>query len=136
MAIISLLIGMVALNWPQPKPPITQQMQEFSFQANAFIQDGVISGDSRAIGFGQDGYGLYQFEDEAWQPVIASDWQQSYKLTMMQDGEKVKLPKTPLPMIVFEPTGAAQNFTLDITNGRLSYRVSTTPNGQVSVDAR
>ena len=135
LVMIGLLSGVVVMNLPPQKSATLKQAENLTRNLNALSQDALISGEIRAFGLSESDYGFYNYDGVAFTPVTTKAWDDNAQINFFRNGEKVKLPETNLPVIIFEPTRRSTVFRLELSDQKGTYRLISTGNGRVAMDS-
>jgi len=125
LLIIGLMSTAVLLTVPDKKPAAQDFTEKLVRDLNLASQNSLISGEPTGFGLTRDGYVIYAYEDEHWSQRLVKNWPENVSVRFEKDRRRLELPRKPLPVIVFEPTGRSDdNLSFDlhsIGDGRIKY---------------
>lgn len=133
MVLIGLLSGVVIMNIPNPKTPTQRQAEGLTRDLNAMVQDGLISGEVRGFGLTEKQFSFYVYNGEKFIPAGEQNWSDDIKPQFSRNGEKLKLPETLSPQVLFEPTGFNTPFVLDLSGRKSRYEIKSEGDGRVEL---
>ncbi|CAM3726081.1 prepilin-type N-terminal cleavage/methylation domain-containing protein [Litorimonas haliclonae] len=131
LVLISLLSGVVIMNIPNPKSPAQIQAEGLTRDLNAMAQEGLISGEVRAFGLTDKQFSFYAYDGEKFIPAGGNNWSDEIRTEFTRNGEKLELPETLAPQIMFEPTSINTPFVLDLSGRKARYEVRSEGDGRV-----
>ncbi len=117
LVIIGLISGVVILNFPQPKTELDEGANNLLTRVNVAAQNAVISGRVAALGVSGTGYSLYDHQAGEWALTFSEDWPAGVRISLEKNGRNVKLPDEDIPVILFEPTGLSDTFSVNLIEG-------------------
>ena len=139
LLIIGLMSTAVLLTIPDKKTPAQDFTQELVRDLNLAAQTSLISGEPTGFGLTREGYIIYAFQDEAWAQSASKNWPDNVAVRFEKDRRRLELPRKPLPVIVFEPTGQSDIFRLTLTPTRsdenLSFDLHSEGDGRIKLGA-
>lgn len=119
------------MNIRPPKSPTQIQAESLIRDLNAMAQDGLISGEVRGFGLTEKKFSFYAYNGEDFISAGGSNWSDEIKPGLTRNGEKLKLPETLSPQIIFEPTGLNTPFRLDLSGREDRYELRSEGNGRI-----
>jgi len=131
LAILSLMVGAVVLNLPSPKSETDKASASMTAQVSRFLSDGAAAGEMRALGVSTGELALYRHDGQQWVRSADLSWPDDARITLDRGGERIKLPETPAPTLLFEPYGAVPDFTLTLAARDAQYVLSANDRGQI-----
>ncbi len=131
LVLISLLSGVVIMNIPNPKSPAQIQAEGLTRDLNAMAQEGLISGEVRAFGLTEKQFSFFAYDGEEFIPAGGNIWSDEIRTEFTRNGEKLKLPETLTPQILFEPTSINTPFVLDLSGRKGRYEIRSEGDGRV-----
>lgn len=139
LVIIGLMSSAVILTFPEKKSGVDIQAQTFLREVNAVAQDAVISGQSTALGVSNKAYAFYVYAQEGWVMRSETDWDLEARLAVRLGTNRFDLTDDLAPLIVFEPLGLSEPFTLtlsdlSVTEKRPDYTFISTGDGRIKLE--
>jgi type II secretion system protein H len=144
MLIISLMTGLVVLNLPQEKDPLTGQVQLLAKRLEIASSTSMIENNPIGIRFNEEGYQAVRYIGGEWKLIEQFEFEtdSAPQLELKQNGAKIdieKAYKNEVPVIRYDSTGLATPFELTIDVFGDSLRIEGAADGSVSIgdeDAR
>lgn len=131
LAILSLMVGAVVLNLPEPRSETDRVTEEMTAQLTRFLDDGAVAGEVRALGPSEDGLSLFRHDGISWTQVADFTWPEAARIQLEQAGDVIELPEDPLPTLLFEPYGAVPDFTLTFDAREADYSLQADARGRI-----
>jgi len=131
LLIIGLMSTAVLLNIPEEKTSAESFRDTLIRDLNLASQNSLISGEPTAFGLTRDGYVIYAFADEAWTQRDQKAWPDNTSIRFEKDFRRLELPREPLPIIVFEPTGQSDIFGLSIRQDNQRFDLHSEGDGRI-----
>jgi len=132
LVIIGLISSVVILNFPAQKTALDKQANTLLTHVNIAAQNAVLSGRVAALGVTEQGYSLYDFQDGEWAEKQYENWPARVQINLSKNGQDVKLPETEIPVILFEPTGLSDIFSVTLTGeDAQQFELSSAGDGRV-----
>ena len=128
MFIVALVTGLVLISLPEgPRGP-QAEARAISLAANLAAREAISEGRTHTLSVSEDGWEVRQFASGAWQTRAGADWTARPRLFV--ENVPLELSEQPDPAIVFEPTGGATPFRLELGQGRDAWRVEMDTTGR------
>lgn len=134
LVIIGLMTSAVVMTFPADDSDVSDRAQLLVRDVNVASRQALLSGQPTAFGVSQTGYGLFNYQDGTWLPPRETDWPEDARITFVIGSERVKLTEDLLPLIIFEPTGMAEPYTLSVQTAAGVYRLTGRADGQATVE--
>lgn len=131
LAILSLMVGAVVLNLPEPRSEADRASEQMAAQLSAFLDQGAVRGEMRAIGADTDGLVLFRHNGLTWDREITLSWPEQTRPRLEQGDEMVELTERVEPLLLFEPYGAVPDFTLTLRAPEAQYRLTMNDRGEI-----
>lgn len=131
LAILSLMVGAVVFNLPKPRSETDRVSASIAAQVSRFLDDGAVAGEMRALGADVDGLVLFRHNGRTWSRAAQRRWPDDARVTLSRDAERLQLPDTAQPILLFEPYGAVPDFTLTFSAREAQYSLSANARGQI-----
>jgi len=136
LVIIGLMSSAVILTFPDKKSGVEVQAQNLLRTVNAVSEEALISGQSTAFGVSREAYAFYVFDQDEWQVRDEIKWDADARPEFTLSDTRFELPEKLAPLIVFEPIGLSEPFTLtvsDVSKGgkNLDYIFVSDGNGSI-----
>lgn len=131
LAILSLMVGAVVLNLPEPRSETDRMTEELTAQLSRFLDDGAVAGEMRALGPSEDGLALFRHDGVGWSQVADFTWPDSARIRLVQADDVIELPEESLPTLLFEPYGAVPDFTLTFDAREAEYNLQADARGRI-----
>lgn len=134
LVIISLVTGVVVMSAPSGDPTVKSQGEVMLRQFAQASEDSIIKGQSQGFGLYQEAYLFYEYVDGEWNPKVETPWPEELTVTFFKDDIEIDIPKEPVPLVVFEPTGLSTEFSLWLEDGDFTYIFTSAGDGRVSLE--
>lgn len=131
LAILSLMVGAVVLNLPQPRSQTDRATEAMAGQLTRFLGDGAVAGEMRALGLDVDALSLFRHDGTQWIRSADLSWPDDARLSLERDGQRMDIPETSEPILLFEPYGAVPDFTLILSARDARYELSADDRGRI-----
>lgn len=131
LAILSLMVGAVVLNLPQPRSQTDRTTEAMAAQLTRFLGDGAVAGEMRALGLDADTLSLFRHDGTQWVRSADLSWPDDARLSLERDGQRLDIPETSEPILLFEPYGAVPDFTFTLSARDARYELSADARGQI-----
>jgi hypothetical protein len=131
LAILSLMVGAVILNWPASRSDMDQQTDRLTIQLDRFIADGAVSGEIRALGLTREAVRLLRYDGAGWDQMTEQTWPQAGRVQLHLNGQLTDLPETAPLRLLFEPYGAVPDFRLTFRGDDGDYDLTTNEKGRI-----
>lgn len=131
LAILSLMVGAVVMNLPQPRSETDRASEAMAMQLDRFLDDGAIAGEVRALGPYAGGLALFRHDGLSWVQTDDLPWPNAAQLRLERGGERVDIPELAAPDLLFEPYGSVPDFTLILQDRQASYELQSDPRGRI-----
>lgn len=131
LAILSLMVGAVVLNLPQPRSETDRASEAMAAQMSRFLDDGAVAGEMRAIGASTDGLVLYRHDGTSWSRSADLAWPDDARPRLRLGEDIVKLSDDAAPQLLFEPYGAVPDFSLALRARDGLYELSANDRGRI-----
>ncbi len=116
LVIIGLMSSAVILTFPEQKSAVERQAESFLKSINSVSESALMGGQSTAFGLTQTAYAFYSYSPQGWKKQVERPWEQNTKVEINLVQNRLNLPETLAPLIVFEPIGLSEPFTLILTD--------------------
>lgn len=133
LVIIGLMSSAVVLTMPRTKPAEEVLSQSLLAELNIAAQDSLITGRSVAVGFSNEGYGFFGFEEEQWVLARNMNWPELIDVSLTKNGRNIDLTDELFPIVVFEPTGLSPSFQLNLTGAERAMCLESHGDGRVAL---
>lgn len=135
MMMVLLIVGLMStaalLTIPDEKPAAQNFTENLVRDLNLAAQNSLISGEPTAFGLTREGYIIYAFQDELWTQRERKNWPDNVSVRFEKNRRRLELPRKPLPIIIFEPTGQSDIFRLTLRQNNLSFDLYSADDGRV-----
>lgn len=132
LVIIGLISSVVILNFPAQKTALYKRANALLGHVNFAAQNAVLSGRIAALGVSATGYSLYNFQDGDWVVTQRESWPESVQVNLSKNAQDVKLPDEEIPVVMFEPTGLSDIFSVTLTGQNSQhFELSSSGDGRV-----
>lgn len=131
LAILSLMVGAVVLNLPQLRSETDRMTEAMAGQLTRFLSDGAVAGEMRALGLDAEALSLFRHDGTQWVRTADLSWPDEAQLRLDRDGQRMDLPDTSAPILLFEPYGAVPDFALTLSARKVHYTLSADDCGQI-----
>lgn len=131
LAILSLMVGAVVLNLPQPRSETDRVSAAMAAQVSRFLDDGAVAGEMRALGLNDTALVLFRHDGRSWSRAVELPWPDDARVTLNRGEDRMELPELATPTLLFEPYGAVPDFTLALVGRDARYNLSATARGQI-----
>ena len=128
--IMALVTGAVVLTLPKDPPAALAQARALATDLNVAADDALLAGQPAALSMTDKGYQIYSYTEFDWQERKSVSWADGLSAQLRRDGERVALPDTPTPLIIFEPIGQSEIFEITLQTRRGDYVLRNAGNGQ------
>lgn len=133
LVMIGLLSGVVVMNMPSKKSPTRTEAENLVKAINGLIQDGLISGEIRALGVSETEYAFYQYDGTDFEILRQGAWQDDTKPSLSINNNRIPLPENLSAQIIFEPTGINTEFRLSLSGRDDSYDIMSKGEGRADM---
>jgi len=133
LVMIGLLSGVVVMNMPSKKSPTQTEAETLVKRINGLIQDGLISGEIRALGVSETSYAFYQYDGSNFEVLVQKSWQDDTKPALSINNNRIPLPEDLSAQIIFEPTGINTEFRLNLSGRDDSFDIISSGNGRADL---
>lgn len=133
LVMIGLLSGVVVMNMPSKKTAAQIQTENIVKGVNGLVQDGLISGEIRALGFSETDYAFYQYDGVNFNILKQGAWTDEVSPSLSLDKRRIALPEDLSPQIIFEPTGINTAFRLNLSGRIESFDIFSAGDGRVEM---
>jgi type II secretion system protein H len=131
LAILSLMLGAVVFNLPKPRSETDRVSAAITAQVSRFLDDGAVAGEMRALGLDTDALVLFRHDGRSWSRAADLPWPEDARITLDRSGDRIELPETAEPTLLFEPYGAVPDFTLTFSAQDGQYILRADARGRV-----
>jgi len=131
--IIGLMSSSVILLMPKSSSDLDAQAKKLTFEFNALIHDSLVTGKVASVGFSDNGYAFYSFDNNQWEKRNFTEWPENISLEMYQSSKKLNIPENTMPIFFFQPNGIITPFKIKISDSDSIYTFSSNINGGVEV---
>ena len=128
--ILALVTGAVVMTLPSKPPAALTQARALTTDLNVAADDALLAGRPAALSLTPEGYQIYSYSEFDWQQQKSVPWADGTSPQLRRDGERVALPDTPTPLIIFEPIGQSETFEITLQTTSADYVLRNAGNGQ------
>ena len=114
LVIIGLMTGVAAMSLRAPNSPEAELSDTLLPRFNHAAKDAIFTGQSRALSVTEQSIYILRFTDNQWQVDFEQPLEDGLSARISVADEVLKLPKKPVPMVLFDPTGEVDEFVLAI----------------------
>jgi type II secretion system protein H len=133
LVLIGLFSSMVVVNMPSQKTPTRIQAENFVKAVNGLAQEGLISGEIRALGISQSEYAFYTYDGTDFEILAQTAWNDEVSPSFSIRDNRIALPEDLSAQIIFEPTGLNTEFRLSLSGRKDSFDIVSTGDGRAEL---
>lgn len=134
MAILALMSGLVLISLPGDPDPVEEDARAIATMLNRAAQSALNDGATRTLALSETEWALRRFDESGWRDLNSANFTtQSVRLFI--ETAPVELTDDMVPHIIFEPSGEATSFRLELQNRDSDWYLTGTPSGQILVEA-
>ncbi|MEM9600708.1 MAG: hypothetical protein AAF926_06770, partial [Pseudomonadota bacterium] len=116
---------------PEPRSETDRVSEAMEMQIDRFLTDGALSGEMRALGPHAGGLVLFRHDGLSWSETAELAWPNDARIVLKRVGERADLPEEPSPLLLFEPYGAAPDFTITLQARDAAYVLGADAQGRI-----
>ena len=133
VAIIALMSGAVILALGPDPDPAQDSARNLAKTLNRAGEAALTDGQTRTLALSREGWELRRFAGTEWQTADSGNFTTNADL-FVEDAE-VELTDEAIPHLIFEPTGQATPFRLELRSREGNWHLEGTDSGDVTVEA-
>ncbi len=133
LVIIALMSTAVALSLKPPVPTESDQRDAFTARLNQAAKNSVYTGRVHALSVSTQGFALMRYQEGGWAVIEEFPALSRKRVQLHINNEKVTLPESASPLILFEPTGEITDFTLNLRGVDLNIDLYSAEDGHVKI---
>ncbi len=139
MLIIGLMLGTVALNTPKKPDLLRAEGTSMVGRFRTLAQSSLIEQRSMGVRLSKTGYELLAFHDGVWTVSHTYTYEGDVIPTVKfsRNGSKIELDalrNNPDPVIIFDTTGLASPFTLELESGHATVIIRSSISAEISFE--
>lgn len=118
------------------KPPASGQndiRDKLVVQLNQAAKNSIYTGRVNALSVSAEGLQIMSYREGAWSVTQDFPALARVRAQLQIENEKVALPETARPLILFEPTGEITDFNLSLRGVELDINIFSAENGAIQI---
>lgn len=116
LVIIGLMSSAVVMTLPREKSAVLIEAKTLHRSLNIAAQESLLSGHTHALAVSETGYEIREAFGDSWTVQRQSDWPDGTRVDFTRNEARLDLPKTFVPLVMFEPTGGATIFEMTLSD--------------------